>query len=65
MPAKVGIKSCRSTGGCVSFVLGCSNPAAIVFHQRHVVSIDKCWLVIESGYCNPYSPFKFKIYFYF
>ena len=31
MPAKVGIKSCRRAGGCVSFVYECSYPAAIVF----------------------------------
>ena len=40
MPAKVGIKSCRLAGGCVSFVYECSYPAAIVFDQTHVISID-------------------------
>ena len=39
MPAKVGIKSCRRAGGCVSFVYECSYPAAIVFDQTHVISI--------------------------
>ena len=39
MPAKVGIKSCRRAGGCVSFVYECSHPAAIVFDQTHVISI--------------------------
>ena len=38
MPAKVGIKSCRDAGGCVSFVHGCSYPATIVFDQTHVIS---------------------------
>ena len=39
MPAKVGIKSCRHAGVCVSFVYGCSYPAAIVFDQTHTISI--------------------------
>ena len=39
MPAKVGIKSCRCAGGCVSFVYECSYPAAIVFDQTHVIAI--------------------------
>ena len=39
MPAKVGIKSCRRAGGCVSFVHECSYPAAIVFDQTHVIPI--------------------------
>ena len=30
MPAKVGIKSCRRSGGCAAFVYGCSYPTAIV-----------------------------------
>ena len=38
---KVGIKSCRHAGGCVSFVYGYSYPAAIVFDQTHVISIGK------------------------
>ena len=37
--AKVGIKPCRHAGGCVSFVYGCSYPAAIVFNQIDVVYI--------------------------
>ena len=41
MPAKVGIKSCRCAGECVSFVYGCSYPAAIAFDQTHVISIGK------------------------
>ena len=45
--AKVGIKSCRHAGGCVSFVYGCSYPAAIVFDQTHGISIGKTgWSVI-------------------
>ena len=39
MPAKVGIKSCRCAGRCVSFVYECSYPAAIVFDQTHVIAI--------------------------
>ena len=39
IPAKVGIKSYRRAGGCVSFVYECSYPAAIVFDQTHVISI--------------------------
>ena len=47
MPAKVGIKSCRRAGGCVSFVYECSYPAAIVFDQTHVISIGNTgWRVI-------------------
>ena len=38
MPAKVGIKSCRYAGGCV---YGCSYPVAIVFDQKHVISMGK------------------------
>ena len=38
IPAKVGIKSCRHAGGCVSFVYECSYPAVILFHQTHVIS---------------------------
>ena len=38
-PAKVGIKSCRCAGGCVSFVYECNYPAAIIFDQTHVISI--------------------------
>ena len=33
--AKVGIKSCRRVGGCVSL---CMDVAAIVFDQTHVIS---------------------------
>ena len=41
MPAEVEIKFCKCAGGCVSFVHGCSYPAAIVhvFDQTHVVFI--------------------------
>ena len=47
MPAKVGIKSCRRAGECVSFVYECSYPAAIVFDQTHVISIGNTgWRVI-------------------
>ena len=48
MPVKVGIKSCRCAEGCVSFVYGCSYPAAIVFGQTHVISIGKTgWLLVS------------------
>ena len=47
MPAKVGIKSCRCDGGCVSFVYVCSYPATIVFDQTYVISIGNTgWRVI-------------------
>ena len=46
-PAKVGIKSCRCVGGCISFVHGRNYLATIVFDQTHVVSTWKAgWSVI-------------------
>ena len=40
MPTKVGIKSCRHAGGCVSLVYEFSYPAAIAFD---VISIAGEW----------------------
>ena len=39
IPAKIGIKSCRRAGGCISFMYGCSHPAAFLFDQKHVISM--------------------------
>ena len=45
--AKVGIKSCRFAGGCVSFMHGCNYPDPNVFEQTHVVSTGNAgWRVM-------------------
>ena len=49
MPAKVGIKSCRFAGGCVSFEYGCSYPAAIVFDKTHLLVVTEYFIV---GVCQ-------------
>ena len=52
MPAKVGIKSCRCAKGCISFVYGCSYPAAIVFDQTYVHNIQQFNCLVFIGNVN-------------